>query len=102
VVITIPGWIERVIVPLVVGYRRVRYGYGYLRTGLSRGKWAKVDVEDYERLNRYKWCALRGRRTFYAVRSGPRRGRGGKRKMVMMHREVLRVREAKVVDLRGD
>ncbi len=39
---------------------------------LTRGKFAIVDAEDYERLNRYKWHAICIRGKWYARRAvGP-------------------------------
>lgn len=35
---------------------------------LTQGQFAEVDDEDYEWLNQWKWCALKHRNTFYAVR----------------------------------
>jgi hypothetical protein len=35
---------------------------------LSQGKFTKVDDEDFNWLNQWKWCALKSRNTFYAVR----------------------------------
>jgi hypothetical protein len=37
---------------------------------LTCGLVATVDDEDYEWLNQFKWCASKGRRTFYAKRAG--------------------------------
>jgi len=89
VVITIPGWVERAIVPVVVFCRRVRYGYGYRRIGLTQGMWAKVDAEDYERLSRHKWrvCRKKGRQTVYAERT-IRKGNGRYSRM-LMHRQIM-------------
>lgn len=53
---------------------------------LSQGLFASVDDEDFEELNRHKWCAIRtptGR--YYAVRNGSRMGNGGRQKSVRMH-----------------
>ena len=35
---------------------------------LTRGQVALVDDEDYDELSRYKWCALKAPKTFYATR----------------------------------
>ena len=34
---------------------------------LTQGKFALVDDEDFERLNQYRWTALKSKSTFYAV-----------------------------------
>jgi len=38
---------------------------------LSQGKFAIVDAEDYDRLNKYKWHAANNGQTSYAQRHGP-------------------------------
>ena len=57
------------------------------KIALTQGKFALVDDTDYEWLNQYKWCALKGRNTFYAVRMSPRVS--GKQAIIWMHREIL-------------
>lgn len=50
---------------------------------LTQGKFAMVDDDDYEHLNRWKWyCNNRG----YAVRITPK---AKNRRAVLMHREIL-------------
>jgi len=71
-------------------YRRVRYGYPFRRIRLTRGQFAIVDPEDYERLRRYKWYAVQGPRTFYAVHSLTN-GKKAKRKNAYMHHMVIRI-----------
>jgi len=39
----------------------------YIR--LTQGKFAKVDDEDFVWLNKYKWCAVKMRRNYYATRN---------------------------------
>jgi hypothetical protein len=51
---------------------------------LTQGKVALVDDEDFERLNKYKWCCHHG----YAVRSEWRKDKKGYR-TVLMHREIM-------------
>ncbi len=51
---------------------------------LTQGKVSLVDDADYDWLMQYKWCAMKTRLTYYAVR-------GDKiiRRLVLMHRELL-------------
>ena len=56
-----------------------------------------MDPEDYERLARYKWHAMKCRHTFYAARYG-RRDKDGKRKCYMMHREIMKLEGETVCD----
>ena len=52
---------------------------------LTKGLSAQVDDEDFDKLNRHKWRAWKGRThsTFYAIRSES----GGR--VVLMHREIM-------------
>lgn len=59
------------------------------RIPLTQGKFALVDDADYERLNQWKWYAVRGCKTFYAARQiRINKGRGGQR-LIFMHRIIL-------------
>jgi len=80
----------------VLLYRRVRYGYAFRRIPLTRGQYAIVDADDYERLARYRWMADKGESTFY-VRRRIYLG-NGKRKNILMHREILKVPKGMFVD----
>ena len=72
---------------LVLLYRRARYGYAFRRIPLTQGKYAIVDPEDYGRLSKYKWHAIKSRNTFYASRSIHLGNR--KWQHIKMHREIL-------------
>lgn len=58
---------------------------------LTRGKFALVDDEDYERLNKYKWHVNESRNLYYAMRSQAVEVVNGeqKRKGVKMHRLIM-------------
>ncbi len=58
---------------------------------LTQGQFAIVDAEDYDRLARHKWCAVKGRDTFYAKRVS-------KERVVSMHREIMRAPNGVVCD----
>jgi len=66
--IKFPVLLEKIVVIPLLLYRRLRYGYTFRRIRLTQGKYAIVDPQDYFRLNIYKWYAVRGGHTFYAVR----------------------------------
>ena len=62
---------------------------------LTRGKEAIVDDADHAWLNQWKWCALKSKYTFYAIRAvGPR----SEKKYLYMHRVITGAPDGKVVD----
>lgn len=69
---------------------------------LTQGKVALVDKEDYERLNKHKWCARKSKSTgqFYAIRNVRLDGRHF---TVYMHREILGIppRDPRIGDHRN-
>lgn len=84
---------------IVLLYRRIRYGYPFRRIPLTRGKYAIVDHDDFERLNKYKWYASRSSRTggFYAARCTWDKV-NKKKRTIKMHREILNPPHPLVVD----
>ena len=95
ITITIPDWLGRFFVALTLFYRRGRYGYAFRRIPLTQGKYAIVDPEDFERLNKHKWYAVKCKHTFYAIRCiGPRK----RRILIRMHREIINPPDHLVVD----
>jgi hypothetical protein len=73
-------------VALALIYRRARYGSPFRRIPLTQGKYAIVDPEDFERLNKYKWHLNTAMHTNYACRNIMI---GTKKVKIKMHREVL-------------
>lgn len=68
---------------------------------LSQNKFAIVDANDYDRLNKYKWCLSKTPHTNYAMRrtKGKRiNGRRVGRKVIMMHRLIMNAPRHLVVD----
>jgi hypothetical protein len=92
----IPTFIERPAVLLLLIYRRLRYGYAFRRIPLTKGYYAIVDVEDYDRLRIYKWHVV-VKNSPYAARNSPT-GKGGKYQKIWMHREVMPAPKGMVVD----
>jgi len=62
---------------------------------LTRGKEAIVDDEDYDELNKYKWCTDCTNGIWYAVRA---KGKYPRRKQIKMHREIMNAPSDKCVD----
>jgi hypothetical protein len=86
ITITVPDRLAGIFIALTLLYRRARYGYAFRRIKLTQGKYAIVDPEDFERLNKFKWYAAKDTRTFYAHRHK----RVGKKYIsIGMHREIL-------------
>jgi len=62
---------------------------------LTKGKVALVDDEDFEELNKVKWCTVKGKNTYYAVR-GVRVAELKKNIGFKMHRVVLGLTDSKI------
>lgn len=61
---------------------------------------AKVDDQDYEYLSQFNWCSHRIKGLVYARRSGTV---NGKRRRILMHREILKPADGVKIDHRdGD
>ena len=87
--IKIPVLLERLIIWLLLLYRRLRYGYPFRRIPLTQGKFAIVDPEDYERLAKHKWQASRFPRSYYATRCVS--FGNGRQKNIQMHRQIIKI-----------
>ncbi len=95
--INVPDRLDKLLVKLVLLYRRLRYGHPFRRIPLTQGKFAIVDPEDYERLNKYNWHAAKGNSTFYAERRVII-GKNRKYLHIGMHRQILKVPYGMFVD----
>ena len=74
------------------------------KTGINKGKWfAQVDDADYDYFNQFNWTAQPHGKTVYAVRNITLPT--GKRKALRLHREIMRLNDAKIevdhIDLNG-
>jgi hypothetical protein len=90
VTFTIPAYIERPLVWVALLYRRLRSGYPYRKIPLTRGKFAIVDPDDFDRLNQHKWYASKSsaKGGFYAARCLWDKV-NKKKRTVKMHRQIL-------------
>jgi len=96
--IYIPQKLCDIFVALKLIYRDLRYGHTFRKIPLTRGKYAIVDVEDYEKVNKYKWH-IRGSsksKTYYAARTVTISRKN--RKAVAMHRFIMNAPDGMTVD----
>ena len=64
---------------------------------MTQDKYAIVDPDDYERLNKHKWHAARCNDIFYAGRS-TKISKNKKWRCIKMHREILKVSDDMFID----
>ncbi|MBN2020102.1 MAG: HNH endonuclease [Sedimentisphaerales bacterium] len=91
-----PRWIDRI----ALCYNRLRLGEDVCVIPLTRGKVAIVDVDDYERLSKYKWHTSKRKDYYYAIRH-PRVGEHRFCGTIWMHREILNAPPYLLVDHRN-
>ena len=96
--VRIPDFVYWTGVQILLLCRRIRYGYSFRKIPLSQGKFAIVDAEDYDRLNQFKWCAVKYGENYYANRNGGKLGKFRRTFIVKMHREVLNDPPGMIVD----
>jgi hypothetical protein len=94
--ISVPLFIMRLCVWTALLYRKLRFGYTFRRIKLTQGKYALVEVEDFEELSKYKWHAKKSRSNCYACRSF--KLPDGRRKSISMHRQIINPPEGLLVD----
>lgn len=61
---------------------------------LTKGQFALVDDEDFEYLNQFKWCAVKGSNTYYAIKSGYNKG---KNPQIKMHRLISKLNDSNIL-----
>ena len=90
--ICIPAWFVPPFVPIVLTYRKFRYGFPFRRIRLTEGKFAIVDPDDFEKLKNYGWYLSRD---FYAY---AHEETNGKRKTFCMHRKIMNPQDGFIID----
>lgn len=60
---------------------------------LSSGEFVRVDEEDYEKLNQYRWTLFKSEKWQYAIRT---EYKNGSQKTIYMHRDIMGVTDPKV------
>jgi hypothetical protein len=88
-----PTFIVRFCIWILLRYRIIRYGWPFRRIKLTQGKYAIVDIEDFEKLNRDKWYLFenKNKNNFYAVRTECRRN-------IFMHRRIMNAPRGAIID----
>jgi hypothetical protein len=94
--IFVPAAIVQFCESILLLYRKIRFGYTFRRIKLTQGKYALVEVEDFEELNKYKWYAKKSRSNCYACRS--LKLPDGRRKSISMHRQIINPPDGFLVD----
>jgi hypothetical protein len=90
--IKVPKLIANLILWFVLHHRKKHYGYTFRRIKLTHGKYAIVDVEDYEKLAQDDWHLWEsGSYNQYAIRYE-------KGESLKMHREIMNAPVGLVVD----
>lgn len=65
---------------------------------LTQGQFAQVDDEDYDSLMQWKWHAIKGRLSYYAVRAIPNTFKKKRQTTLWMHREIMNTEDGVLVD----
>jgi hypothetical protein len=86
-----PAFIARFARFCLLLYQKIRFGHELKYIELTKGKYAIISLEDYEKISQHKWRALRSPQTFYAVRSQ-------KGKTIYMHNQVAYPPSGMMVD----
>ena len=97
IVLNVPDLVLWPFVPLVLLYRRLRYGYAFRRIRLTYGKYAIVDPGDFKELSMHQWCTKDEGTRSYAVRV-PAAAESSRGLFVSMHREIMAAPAAMFVD----
>jgi hypothetical protein len=92
--IPIPAFIESIVVYFLLRYRKKHFGCAFRRIKLTKGRYAIVDPEDYQKLAEEDWQFYEvTEQNYYAARLD-----GGK--IVYMHRQIMNAPAGKIVDHR--
>ena len=96
--IYLPECVIRFCAGTLLLYRRLRYGFGFRKIGLTKGEYAIVDAADYEELSKYKWHVAGNGKMLYAQRMARSKCPGQRQYKVKMHRQIMNVPEGLFVD----
>ncbi len=88
-----PNVVMAVGVWVLLLWRRVRCGYAFRKITLTRGKYAIVDQDDFDELNKHKWHYTTVGYACRCVSIGK-----GKTRAVQMHRQIMGAQGKIVID----
>ena len=94
--IYVPCIFVRIGIAILLFYRKKKHGYPFRKIKLTQGQYAKVDPEDFETLNQFKWCAAKDYETYYAIRYA--RTANNKKTTVKMHRQIMNAKDSDIID----
>ena len=90
-------WFSRVIHTVYLAYCRYRFGRNIRLIPLTKFKFAIVDTDDYDRLNKFTWYARLSTNVWYAVRC-KRAGEKRSNTLVWMHNMIMPPPKGLMVD----
>jgi len=96
-VLAIPAFLAPLLVRTALLCRRLRFGYRFRKIPLTKGKYAIVDPQDYQRLSKYNWHAVIAPNTCYAARSQTCKLTGRTTK-IPMHRSIIHIPDDMLCD----
>src|ERR1700748_219343 len=64
---------------------------------LTKGFFAKIDDEDFERVNKFKWHVIKGSKNVWYARTWNGKDEKGKRIILPMHRLILNVNDSDIL-----
>ena len=99
--VLLPEYVYQFGIWAILLYRRLRYGEAFRLIPLTKGLYAIVSPEDYERISAYKWYADKHDNTWYAIRWVRSKANPKMQYRVRMHREVLSPPDDLFVDHRN-
>ncbi len=94
----VPEFIYRIAVRLILIYRQIRYGYSFRKIPLTQGKFAIVDLADFDRLSQYNWTLEKDQTCLYAKRKRQSADLISYGYSIKMHRQIMNFPVGLLVD----
>ena len=84
--IKIPAPLEHLVLMTLLLYRRLRFGFAFLRINLKGPHYTLVDYRDYKELSKYNWRIKKCKHTSYVVRTCREEGTT---RQIYLHRAIM-------------